>query len=209
MKKLDKIIITAILSGSVLAIGIDTYNKHKSNIEVEQRIKSIQSKYNPRRMLETKLSEIRQQDEFNKSIKEKQQEIVSYLNSDEYKLRESTRHWREPLGISINQLQPITMEISYYSDLNCENGYGNLTATGKILSPGMIANNHLSFGSKVYIEGEGMKIVEDRGSKKYFPTIASCDVFVPRIKGESDSQYYKRVNNMGRHYKQSYIIKEM
>ena len=101
------------------------------------------------------------------------------------------------------------MEISYYSDLAIENSkYGNITATGKTLQNGMIANNHLDFGTNVYIEGEGMKVVEDRGSDKYFSTVAACDVFVPRVSGENNTEYFNRVNAKGRHYKQAYIIKE-
>ena len=101
------------------------------------------------------------------------------------------------------------MEISYYSDLAIENSkYGNITATGKTLQNGMIANNHLDFGTNVYIEGEGMKVVEDRGNSKYFSTVAACDVFVPMVPGENNTEYFNRVNAKGRHYKQAYIIKE-
>ena len=56
---------------------------------------------------------------------------------------------------------------------------------------------------------EGIKVVEDRGSDKYFSTINSCDVFVPRNPGENDAEYFSRVNAKGRHYKQSYIIKKV
>ncbi|MGL5380400.1 MAG: 3D domain-containing protein, partial [Clostridium sp.] len=100
-----------------------------------------------------------------------------------------------------------TMEISYYSDLAIENSkYGNITATGKVLEDGMIANNHLDFGTNVYIEGEGLKVVEDRGSNKYFSKITACDVLVPRNPGESSSDYYKRVNNKGRKQLKGYVL---
>ena len=186
--------------------GINLYKQYKD----EQLIDRIRkSEYNPQTMIKTKLEEERVQKEFDNKVNEKMKEIANYLSSDEYKLREETRHWRLPLGITVDQLQPIVMEISYYSDLAIENSkYGNVTATGKILKDGMIANNHLDFGTNVYIEGEGLKVVEDRGSYKYFSKLGACDVFVPRNAGESDRDYYKRVNNKGRHYKQSYIIHE-
>ncbi len=45
-----------------------------------------------------------------------------------------------------------------------------ITASGKKVKVGFVANNWLPFGTKVKIEGLGIYIVEDRGSKKYFGT---------------------------------------
>ena len=204
MKKITKPIIIAMLLGTTV-LGLNSYNKHQDDLLIDK----IKKEYNPRVMIETKLEEKRKQEEFDNKVKKQKEEIAKYIGSDEYKLREETRSWRLPRGISIDQLQPIMMEISYYSDLAIENSkYGNITATGKTLKDGMIANNHLDFGTNVYIAGEGMKVVEDRGNSKYFSTVAACDVFVPRISGENDAEYYNRVNAKGRHYKQAYIIKE-
>ena len=204
---MKKIIIPIIATTTLLgtALGLSSYNKHKNELLIDR----IKKEYNPRVMIETKLKEKRKQEEFDSKIQKQKEELVEYIGSDEYKLREETRSWRLPRGISIDQLQPIMMEISYYTDLVIENSkYGNITATGKTLQNGMIANNHLDFGTNVYIEGEGMKVVEDRGSERYFSTVAACDVFVPRIPGENNTEYFNRVNAKGRHYKQAYIIKE-
>ena len=204
---MKKIIIPIIATTTLLgtALGLNSYNKYKNELLIDK----IKKEYNPRVMIETKLKEKRKQEEFDSKIQKQKEELVEYIGSDEYKLREETRSWRLPRGISIDQLQPIMMEISYYSDLAIENSkYGNITATGKTLQNGMIANNHLDFGTNVYIEGEGMKVVEDRGNSKYFSTVAACDVFVPRISGENNAEYFNRVNAKGRHYKQAYIIKE-
>ena len=200
---MKRAIIPIIIGLGVSVYGVNSYSQYKN----EQFIDRIRkSEYNPQTMIEVKLEEKRRKEELDNQIQNKINEIVEYKNSDEYKLREETREWRLPLGITVDQLQPITMEISYYSDLAIENSkYGNVTATGKVLKDGMIANNHLDFG---YIEGEGMKVVEDRGNDKYFSTITSCDVFVPRKPGENNAEYFSRVNAKGRHYKQSYIIKK-
>lgn len=204
---MKKIIIPIIITTTLLgtALGLNSYNKYKNELLIDR----IKKEYNPKTMIETKLEEKRKQEEFDNKVKRQKEELVEYIGSDEYKLREETRSWRLPRGISIDQLQPIMMEISYYSDLAIENSkYGNITATGKTLQNGMIANNHLVFGTNVYIEGEGMKVVEDRGSLKYFSTVAACDVFVPRVPGENNTEYFNRVNAKGRHSKQAYIIKE-
>ena len=204
---MKKIIIPIIATTTLLgtALGLNSYNKYKNELLIDR----IKKEYNPKTMIETKLEEKRKQEEFDSKIQKQKEELVEYIGSDEYKLREETRSWRLPRGISIDQLQPIMMEISYYSDLAIENSkYGNITATGKTLQNGMIANNHLDFGTNVYIESEGMKVVEDIGNSKYFSTVAACDVFVPRISGENNTEYFNRVNAKGRHYKQAYIIKE-
>ena len=205
MKKITKpIIITTMLLGTTV-LGLNSYNKNQDDLLIDK----IKKEYNPRAMIETKLEEKRKQEEFDNKVKRQKEELVEYIGSDKYKLREETRSWRLPRGISKDQLHPIMMEISYYSDLAIENSkYGNITATGKTLQNGMIANNHLDFGTNVYIEGEGMKVVEDRGSERYFSTVAACDVFVPRVPGENNTEYFNRVNAKGRHYKQAYIIKE-
>lgn len=203
---MKKIIIPVTVMLGMTAFGIKEYNNYQ-NKQLINRIRN--SEYNPQTMIEVKLQEKRKQEEMDNKIQKQKEELVEYIGSDEYKLREETRSWRLPRGISVDQLQPIMMEISYYSDLAIENSkYGNITATGKTLQNGMIANNHLDFGTNVYIEGEGMKVVEDRGSDKYFSTVAACDVFVPRIPGENNTEYFNRVNAKGRHYKQAYIIKE-
>ena len=132
----------------------------------------------------------------------------SDTNIDEEKTEESNEivdkvnELRDITGMDVIGYEKHTFEIS----LNCENGFGNITATGKTLEDGMIANNFLEFGTKVYIEGLGLKTVEDRGSKKYFNAVNKADVFVPRNHGESDSEYYKRVNNLGRRYINGYIL---
>ena len=204
---MKRAIIPIIIGLGVSVYGVNSYSQYKN----EQFIDRIRkSEYNPQTMIEVKLEGKRRKEELDNQIQNKINEIVEYKNSKEYKLREETREWRLPLGITVDQLQPITMEISYYSDLAIENSkYGNITATGKVLKDGMIANNHLDFGTNVYIEGEGMKVVEDRGNSKYFSTVAACDVFVPRKPGENNAEYFSRVNAKGRHYKQSYIIKEV
>ncbi|MCC0764739.1 hypothetical protein IR151_17230 [Clostridioides sp. ES-S-0006-03] len=129
-------------------------------------------------------------------------------NSKEYKLEIKKMNLEKELNIKIEKLIPTIWEVSYYTSLNCENSkHGAVTATGEKLQYGFVANNHLKFGTKILVDGN-LKVVKDRGSNKYFGNSNAIDVFVPRLNKESDSKYYKRVNNMGRHYKEGYIIVE-
>lgn len=137
------------------------------------------------------------------------QAIKDYHNSDEYKMYKLKTKIENETGIKIKELQAITCNITYYSSLACENGkYGLKTASGIMMNGKTVANNFLSFGTDLYINGYGHKVVHDRGSSKHFNTVNRFDVYVPRNSGESDSVYYKRVNNMGRKTVTGYILVE-
>lgn len=107
---------------------------------------------------------------------------------------------------NIRHLEPMEFKVSYYTDLDIENGFGAINCLGEPLVDGMVANNILELGTEIYIPELGLKKVADRGSAKHFSDVNSIDVFVPRNKGESDSEYYKRVNDMGRTKIQGYIL---
>jgi 3D (Asp-Asp-Asp) domain-containing protein len=72
------------------------------------------------------------------------------------------------LAYSDNELWKIT---AYCACEKCCGIYADgITASGKKVSKGIVANNWLEFGTKVKIKGLGNFIVEDRGSKRYFGT---------------------------------------
>lgn len=193
IKKILIIVMIAILAG----FGFNKYKEVQREKENNRMLKILQEKrLDPVSIKEDYKAKL----EMDRKIEEKKREIAEYMNSDEYKEREYVRELKEKYNIDSNGYQIMTMELSYYSDLNCENGFGNITATGEVLTDGFVANNHLSFGTNVYFEGKGMKVVKDRGSDKYFDEVHKFDVFVPRNHGESDSEYYARVNNMGRDF---------
>ncbi|MBU5307973.1 hypothetical protein KQI18_09260 [Clostridioides mangenotii] len=133
--------------------------------------------------------------------------LNDYINSDEYKNLMVKTDLEKELGIKIKEIKPIVCKITYYSSLACENGpYGLKTASGVNMNSKTVANNFLKFGTDLYIEGQGHKVVEDTGSNKHFNTVNRFDVYVPRNENESDDSYYKRVNNMGRKTSIGYII---
>lgn len=146
-----------------------------------------------------------------KDIAEKHYKKVKYEQEEKERMKDYTyrtiKELKSKTGLNVVGFDEYTFELSFYSDLNCENGYGNLTANGERLSAGMIANNFLPFNTKVYFEGYGTKRVTDRGSNRYFNAVNKADVFVPRQGGESPDEYYRRVNNMGRIHVKGYILK--
>ncbi|MGL5690525.1 MAG: hypothetical protein ACRDD8_06845, partial [Bacteroidales bacterium] len=101
---------------------------------------------------------------------------------------------------------PFNVEITFYTSLACENGpYGAVDAQGSDLKFGTIAvPREYKLGTSFEFEGiDGIFYGTDRGSKKHIRTkedgTIRVDMFIPRIKSESDSSYYKRVNNYGRY----------
>ena len=97
--------------------------------------------------------------------------------------------------------------LTFYTDLSCENSSaGAVNCLGQKLSQGMVANNKLPLGTKIYLEGYGNYYVADKGGSS-FNNNYHLDVFVPRNGGESNSQYKKRVNNMGIKKVKGYIRK--
>ncbi|OSA89120.1 UNVERIFIED_ORG: hypothetical protein B2H93_16840 [Clostridium botulinum] len=98
-------------------------------------------------------------------------------------------------------------ELTFYTSMNCENGFGARTCNNKPLSRGIVANNHYKQYTKLYLEGYGEVTVADKGSDKHFNNDFRLDVFIPRNSGESDSTYLNRVNSMGRQIVNGKIIK--
>lgn len=98
--------------------------------------------------------------------------------------------------------------LTYYTSLISENSSaGAITCQGKKLSRGGVANNVIPQNTKLYLEGYGEVIVNDRGSNKHFSVDTRLDVFIEKEQGESDSHYKTRVNNMGVRKVHGYIIK--
>lgn len=102
-------------------------------------------------------------------------------------------------------------ELTFYSSLPKENsgsGTKSVTCTGGKLYDGIVASNYYKLNTKIQLEGWGTVTVGDRGSDKYFNNDYRLDVYIPKESNESDSQYFKRVNNMGKIKVKGYIFNE-
>ena len=199
MKKIIVPTIIALLS----VYGINTYQQYENSQETYRLAKLG---YQPKTMIETKLEEKIKQEEYNNIIQEQMDKIVEYKNSEEYQLREETREWRLPLGITVDQLQPRTFKNTAYSSLPEENGGYTVTCNGEPLVGNIVANNTLPQGTRIYIDGN-MYTVADRGSSR-FNNPNRLDVLVERLPGEDIDSYRQRVSDYGVKYMQGYIIKE-
>ncbi len=101
----------------------------------------------------------------------------------------------------------IDIVLTFYTSLAEENGgYAGINCTGGKLTPGMVANNVLPLGTEINTSEFGTLTVSDRGGNN-FDTIHRLDVFIARNDGESDWEYKKRVNDMGKVKIKGYIAK--
>jgi 3D (Asp-Asp-Asp) domain-containing protein len=108
----------------------------------------------------------------------------------------------------INEPELKEFTLTFYTSLKSENSSaGAVTCENKPLTPGGVANNIFPLNTKIYLEGYGQVIVNDRGSNKYFNVDNKLDVYIPRKPDESDNEYFRRVNNYGIQKVKGYIIK--
>ena len=121
------------------------------------------------------------------------QEAVQ-MRLEEIKIREEEK---KRLEEEEKNKYDIDIVFSYYTDLSEENGgYTGITCTGEPLKYGHIASNVWELGTQFKTQDGQIFTVADKGGSN-FNSYNRVDCYIPRQIGESDYQYYKRVNNMG------------
>ena len=120
------------------------------------------------------------------------QNIINRVNERFDKIEEKKRKEEEERN-SYN----IELIFSFYTSLSSENG-GNegITCTGSKLKYGDLASNIWGLGTQFKTQDGQIFTVADKGGS-HFNSYNRVDCYIPRQIGESDYQYYKRVNNMG------------
>lgn len=101
----------------------------------------------------------------------------------------------------------VEFTLTFYTTLNEENGWGPINCLGEPLAAGMVANNVLPLGTKIDLGDYGVVEVRDRGGNN-FNVMHRIDYLVMRNPGESDREYFKRVNNYGVKKVMGYIVEE-
>lgn len=92
---------------------------------------------------------------------------------------------------------PIELTLTFYGDGAEENGgYAGINAYGDKLTAGTVASNVYPKGTQFRLSNGQVLTVQDRGGSN-FNSYNRLDVFVPRLKGESDAQYEKRIASYG------------
>ncbi|MBV7275174.1 hypothetical protein JMF89_11595 [Clostridiaceae bacterium UIB06] len=169
--------------------------EHKDEFPKNRNIENSPSKQQPISNKNTK--QLKQPCTTNKTIQEDKVPANSNKNQDSNQLSRGSN-----LGYEID------IVLTFYTSLAEENGgYRGINCLGQKLTPGMVANNVLPLGTEIHTSEFGTLTVSDRGGNN-FNTIHRLDVYIPRNNGESDSDYLKRVNDMGKVKVNGYIIKQ-
>ncbi|MFW2490132.1 3D domain-containing protein [Clostridium chromiireducens] len=171
---------------------ITPFNALATDVVDEKNIKplnndEIQENENPLKNLQTEKMEL------SKLITQKESE--NEINKKPEEAEKNEPEWKEFI-------------LTFYTSLNSENSSaGPVTCQNKPLTHGGVANNVIPQNTNIYLEGYGQVTVNDRGSDKYFGVDNRLDVFIEREPGESDRQYYQRVNSYGVQKVNGYIVK--
>lgn len=101
--------------------------------------------------------------------------------------------------------EEIDVVATFYTSLEECNGEGNAGKNaigGELVATSLaVPRDSIPFGTKVYIEGIGLRIADDVGNPEYIKINPNgsyrLDVFMERIPGETDKQYKARIMRMG------------
>ena len=200
MHKNKKIPIAFTLTGVLTIGGVTTasyingikkeLNTANSQIEKlkEDNLKQEQDMYNLNRELKISIKE-------NNDLKKSNDELIKRVES----LKEQLDKKEFPTQ-SINTRSmggPVRMTMTFYGDFAHENGgYTGIDCNGNKLVAGTVASNYYPQGTQFEFNGQ-IFTVRDRGSSS-FNSPNRLDIFVPRLKNESDYSYSKRISEYGR-----------
>ena len=168
------------------------FEKAKGLVEDDIQIEKLELLDEPQDYKTPKI--VMMEKEFEKHRIEREKKLEEERLRKEEEKRQAHQRWLEQ--------NTKTFVLTYYgSTVNeCGNDLG-ITASGKKVQSGMVASPPcLSFGTQIQI-GDNVYVVEDRGHPDFIKQnndgSIRLDVYIPRLSGESTSQYEKRVNDMG------------
>jgi hypothetical protein len=108
-----------------------------------------------------------------------------------------------------NESEWQTFIVSFYTGLDEENfeGCGGRNCLNQPLEKGMIANNSLPMGTKIFLDNDyGIRTVADKGSSR-FNSENRIDLYVTRWDGETREQWKHRAESYGIKTIRGYIVK--
>ena len=163
----------------------------------EQKLNNLEEKNDK---LEIKTQQL------NKSLDGKAKDLKKAKKELETKQKQIEELEKEKEKLKKNLGRAQDFILTFYTSLPEENGGYTVTCQGKELKNGMVASNIYPLGTKIRINGK-IFTVSDRGGKN-FNHSNRLDVLVERNSGESNSEYLKRVNSLGKVKVTGYILED-
>lgn len=138
--------------------------------------------------------ELKASNKINLELEKVNDDLVNKVKSLEKELKDKEYPTK---ARSIGKGTPVTITMTFYGDFAHENGgYEGIDCNGNKLVAGTVASNYYPQGTRFEFNGQ-IYTVRDRGGSN-FNGANRLDVFVPRLKNESDSAYSKRIRHYGR-----------
>lgn len=204
MHKRKNITLAVALAGAITVTGVSTVsyiNDIKGELtSANQQIKELkevnsnQDKEIDRLVgeLEVSIKENTELESTNKSLNKQ----VNSLEKEVEQLKEKVYPTQSVNRKSTGTGTPVNITMTFYGDFAHENGgYAGIDANGNKLVAGTVASNYYPQGTQFEYNGQ-IFTVRDRGGSG-FNSANRLDVFVPRLKNESDSAYSKRLKEYG------------
>lgn len=139
-------------------------------------------------------NELKESNKINIELEKVNDDLVDKVKSLEKELKDKEYPTK---ARSIGQGTPVEITMTFYGDFAHENGgYAGIDCNGNKLVAGTVASNYYPQGTQFEFNGQ-VFTVRDRGGSN-FNSANRLDVFVPRLKNESDSSYSKRIRHYGR-----------
>lgn len=191
----NKSVLVALFGVLIIGILCIVYYINDTNNKLQTAIKQVQ---------ELQKDNSEQSEEINKLTEElkiyiKENIDLKNLNeelSEKVDLFEEELKEKECPTQSLNGT-PIKITMTFYGDFAHENGgYAGIDANGDDLIAGTVASNYYPQGTQFEFSGQ-VFTVRDRGGSN-FNSPNRLDVFVPRLKNESNDNYAKRISDYGR-----------
>ena len=142
-------------------------------------------------------NELKESNKINIELEKVNDDLVDKVKSLEKELKAKEYPTQFVKSRSTMQGTPVEITMTFYGDFAHENGgYAGIDCNGNKLVAGTVASNYYPQGTQFEFNGQ-VFTVRDRGGSN-FNSANRLDVFVPRLKNESDSSYSKRIRHYGR-----------
>ena len=209
-KKQKSYLLVAILAGgTIIGEGIGLYNLnnnikdlHNQKTKLEKNIESLNEDLN--KQLENVENLTKEKEDLNNSLEKIKQENKSLKNQLSAKKEVSAKTASADYPTqsisrgTATRKTPVTITLTFYGNGADENGgYAGLNAYSQKLSAGMVASNVYPRGTQFQLPSGQILEVQDKGGS-HFNSYNRLDVFVPRLSGESDDAYARRISKLGR-----------
>lgn len=199
VNRVKAVVVAGLLATSttVTTVGlVEGYKNYKQEQKMQEALRIKERKI--QEMIETKQKQEKHKEVLKLRGKALEEKIAEEKRRIAKEKRERViQEMRDKTGLPVVDFQEKEITITFYGDTYEQNGgYPNITCTGETLTEGMVASNVYPLGTKIMWEGQ-VRTVADRGGS-HFDSPNRLDVFLPRHKGESDSDYIKRIYQNGK-----------